>query len=380
MGIIDRYLLRKFLQTFLICFVSLFGLYVLIELSTNLDNFVRGGEKFGEVLQFVAQYYSFRAVWFFDRVSGFLALISAMFTVAWIQRHNEMIALMAAGVSRLRVLVPIILAVAVISLLSVVNRELLIPRFREELSRRPQDPVGDQPQSLEKRYDFRTEVYFDGKNTYARQKRIELPDFRLPLRLSGYGKKLSAESAYYRPAEGDRPSGYLFDGVKEPKNLDGRASLLLEGRPVLLTPHDYPHWLKPDQCFLVSDLTFDQLAGGTTFKQLSSTAELIRGLRNPSADFGADVRTTVHARIVQPLLDITLLFLGLPLVVGRESRNVFIAMGLCMGLNVAFMLVVFASQQMGSISFWPFTPAFAAWFPLMIFAPLAAGLAELLWR
>ena len=53
-------------------------------------------------------------------------------------------------------------------------------------------------------------------------------------------------------------------------------------------------------------------------------------MRNPSLDYGADVRVAIHGRIVKPLLDMTLLFLGLPLVVTRESRNVFIAMGLCM--------------------------------------------------
>ena len=37
-------------------------------------------------------------------------------------------ALMAAGVSRVRVLVPIIMAVAVVSLFSAANRELVIPR------------------------------------------------------------------------------------------------------------------------------------------------------------------------------------------------------------------------------------------------------------
>ena len=32
-----------------------------------------------------------------------------------------------------------------------------------------------------------------------------------------------------------------------------------------------------------------------------------------------DVRVTVHSRVVQPILDVTLLFLGLPLVVARGS-------------------------------------------------------------
>ena len=60
MGIIDRYLLRQFLKTFLICFLSLMGLYVVIECSTNMEEFMRCGEKMGGVLKFIGPYYSYR--------------------------------------------------------------------------------------------------------------------------------------------------------------------------------------------------------------------------------------------------------------------------------------------------------------------------------
>ena len=41
MRIIDRYLLRQFVQTFLICFLSLVGIVIVFDLFTNLDEFVR---------------------------------------------------------------------------------------------------------------------------------------------------------------------------------------------------------------------------------------------------------------------------------------------------------------------------------------------------
>ena len=122
MAIIDRYLLRQFLQTFLICFCSLTGLYVIFDLFTNLEEFLRSAEKSGSLLSLMGSYYSFRAILFFDRTSGLLTLVAAMFTATWIQRHNEMTALMAAGISRLRVVVPVIVAAVVIAFLSAANR------------------------------------------------------------------------------------------------------------------------------------------------------------------------------------------------------------------------------------------------------------------
>lgn len=374
MGIIDRYLLRQFVQTFLICFLSLMGLYIVFDALTNLEHFLRCGEKEGAFMPLMARYYAYHSLAFFDRTSNLLALVSAMFTISWIQRHQEMTALMAAGVSRIRVVAPIIGAVAVVSLCTAMNRELLIPHYRSEISRPPQDPLGDVPRSVKPRYDNQTDVLLDGKTTYADEKRIAEPVFLMPMALRKYGKQLAANNAYYLAAQEGRPAGYKLVGVREPKNLDARHSLLLDGRPVLITPCDAPEWLKPDECFLCSDVDFEQITGGEFFKQYSSTFQLIRALRNASLDFGADVRVAIHARIVQPLLDMTLLFLGLPLIVSRESRNVFLAMGVCMVVTMAFTLTVIGVQELGKISL--LNPAQAAWAPLMIFVPLAVWLSE----
>ncbi len=226
MYIMDRYLLRQFFKTFGICFLSLTGLYIVFDLFTNLEQFIRCGRKVGGVIPFIAHYYSYKTILFFDRTSGLLVLVSAMFTVSWIQRHNEMTALMSAGVSRIRVLAPIIVAVVVVGLLTAANRELVIPRYRDELSRHPQNPLGDQARPLEPRYDGQTDVLLGGKRTFSDQKRIEEPSFILPPDLRQYGNHLTAENAYYKLPEGNRPGGYLLDGVYEPKNLEGRPSLL----------------------------------------------------------------------------------------------------------------------------------------------------------
>ncbi len=373
MRILDRYLLYQFLKTFLICYVSLTGLMIVFDAFTNLEEFIRAADKGGGLARLMGSFYTYRAIYLFDRTSGFLVLMSAMFTVAWIQRHNELTALMAAGISRIRVVRPMLVAAVLITLLAAANRELLIPRFQEELGKRPQDLIGDVAHPLPTRCDHQTEIYIRGKSTYADKKRISKPDFLLPPRLSDYGKLLIGENAYYLPPEGERPGGYLFTGVEKPKDLHLRPSLKLDGRPVLVTPHDMPQWLKPDECFVVSGLSFDQLTGGAS-QQFSSTRQLIQSLRNPSFNFGADTRVLVHARIVQPLMDLTLLFLGLPLVLTRESRNVFLAMGLCGLLVAAFMILTILFHHLGAN--YVLSPASAAWFPLLIAIPLAVYLSD----
>jgi lipopolysaccharide export system permease protein len=69
--------------------------------------------------------------------------------------------------------------------------------------------------------------------------------------------------------------------------------------------------------------------------------------------------------------------LGLPLVVSRTNRNPFVAIGLCLAVVTAFMLVVLGGQSLGG-SGW-MQPALAVWLPLILFAPVAVWLSESLW-
>jgi lipopolysaccharide export system permease protein len=373
--IIDRYLLRQFIQTFVICFCSLTGLYSVIDGFGNLDEFINEAGKRGGLLSVMGEYYGYRSLSFFDTMSPVLSLIAAMFTVTWIQRHNELTALLAAGIPKARIMKSVIVAAVAVVFLSVANREFVIPRIRSHLAYNAQNLGGRSGQLLRPRYDNETIVLLGGSRskTYGDEQRIESPDFYLPPGLDRYGARLAAENAYYRPPQDDRPGGYLFQKVQQPQGLDQAASLLFGERPVLLTPRDYK-WLKPDECFVASNVSFEQLAGGSTWRQFSSTAELIWGLHNRSLDFGADERLAIHTRIMQPVLAVTLLFLGLPLVLSGSNRNVFRAIGLCIGLVVAFMLVQFARQYLGS-SYWV-EPALAAWLPAMIFVPCAVALSH----
>lgn len=379
LAIIDRYLLRQYFWTALVTAVAVVGLFVVFDGFTNLEEFLRAAEKHGGLLPLLARYYGCQSVMVLDRSASLVVLIAAMFTVTWIQRHNEMTALLAAGVPRWRVLLPVIMASTVLIAAAVANRELLMPSLRDQLARRPQDLVGDRALPVVPRYDRQTGILFRGRACYRDGKRITEPNLLLPPDLATkFGRQLCAEVAFYRPPTGSRPGGYLLKGVNRPANIAELPSVWLGDRPVLLTPRDAPEWVKSDECFVVTTLDFDQLCGGNAFRQFSSTAALIRALRNASLDVGADIRVTIHSRLVQPLADLTLLFLGLPLVIHRENRNTFAAIGLCALLAATFFVISLAFQQLGAASYVP--AAFAAWGPLMIFVPIAAMLAEPIWE
>jgi lipopolysaccharide export system permease protein len=375
MPILHRYVLRLFVKVLLVSFVSLTGLFIVIDAFNNLEEFLTYSKTEGWFV--LVDYYGPRVLTFFDRISGMLGMMATMFAITSMQRTNEMTAIMAGGIPQLRVVKPLVVGVIVVSLLAVANREVLIPRFRDKLARNAQDWLGDTARPLHPRYDHQTQILIGGRHTLAAERRITSPKLRLPDSLGSFGRHLTAQDAFYQPPQADRPGGYLLVQVEQPQDIDQLPSAELNGTRVLLTRRD-ASWLEPGQCFVVSALSFEQLAAGNSWRQFSSISQLISGLRNPSLDFGAEVRVTVHARLLQPLLDITLLFLGLPLVLTRESRNVFVTAGLSMLVVAAFSTVTLACHALGSSGFL-LTPAQAAWTPLILFVPVAFGLCQPLW-
>jgi lipopolysaccharide export system permease protein len=68
--------------------------------------------------------------------------------------------------------------------------------------------------------------------------------------------------------------------------------------------------------------------------------------------------------------------IGLPLMMSRRPRNVFLTISMCLGLATAFTLVSLSCQSLGGVGM--LRPSLAAWLPLMIFVPLAAGMSKTL--
>ncbi len=205
MTILDRYMLRQFVQIFVICFFSLAGLYVVIDAFQHLDSFTTYAEEHGSLIGVMSEFYAYQSFDLFDRTSGMLGMVAAMFTVTWLQRHQEMTAMMAAGISKIRIVRPIMLAAISLAVLAAANREIIIPQVRSELTRDTKDLSGSESRDLEARYDGQTDILISGEKTVAAERRILKANFVLPNNLSKYGKQLVAESAVYLEATTTTP-------------------------------------------------------------------------------------------------------------------------------------------------------------------------------
>src|SRR4029079_11506683 len=122
--LLDRVLFVAYLKAYLLCLVSLLSLYVVIDLFMNLDDFAAHVHGLGAVLRHVGTYYGHKVVHVFDQLGEPTVLLAAMFTVAWVQRNNELLPLLSAGVPTRRVLRPVLFGAALTIGLVAANQEL----------------------------------------------------------------------------------------------------------------------------------------------------------------------------------------------------------------------------------------------------------------
>jgi len=375
--LIDRYLFRSQLQAFCIVFLSLAGLTFVIDAFTNLEEFVSHAEETGSLARVLGRYYGYRLISFFDATSPIISLASGMFALSWLERHNELTALLAAGVTRWRIARPAILFTAIVSLLALANRELVLPTIRTAISRNAQDLSGETEKPFEARYDHQTEILFRGRSYREAASRIESVSLLMPPLLADYGPQIDAVEALWKQRTADHAAGYLLRGVTNPPDIDSLPPLTLDDRRVADTAGS-ADWLKPGQCFIASDVSFEQMIGSANWSQYSSTPELIGAIANPSLGVGAEVPLRVHARFVAPFLDMALALLGIPLVLGPSRRGVFVAVGLCVLMTVVFFLTTLGFHALATG--YLLSPSIAAWAPLLLLASLAAWRAQPMWE
>jgi lipopolysaccharide export system permease protein len=121
MRLLDRYILRQFTATFIMLVLGLPLLFVITDVTDHLDNYLaRGIPRQDVALSYV--YYLPQFVFWSLPIA---ALVATVFTIGNMTRHQEIAAAKAGGVSFYRLLIPILLIAAVLSVGAVGLGELI---------------------------------------------------------------------------------------------------------------------------------------------------------------------------------------------------------------------------------------------------------------
>jgi lipopolysaccharide export system permease protein len=367
---IDRYILNLFLRTFLVCFASLTGIFVVFHAFTNMGDLADLAQERGVSLSLVmAEYYGPYMLLLFDWTGAIISLMSLLFVVGWLRRTGELTATLAAGISHGRIFRPMVVAAMAIILVQFASRELVLPQMRDALSLESKDLSGDDPQPMLPSYDKISGILLEGQSIRPRSKRIESPSFRLDGDYPGFGEALVALSATWLPADEDHPAGYLMQGVHLPRAIDTLPSVGIGDRPVLMTAHDH-EWIESGECFVATPVNTEILQTDQSSTRLCSSMQLVRRLRNPAVHNPTATHVLLHERLVRVPLDFALFLLGLPLVINRQGRNLFMMIGAAIGMVILFFALKTAASALGSGGYL-LSPPLAAWIPMLVLGPIA---------
>lgn len=127
MKIIDRYILREYLYSFLgvifICCVVLL-VYMLIE---SYEDILKNNPG----MRYVIFYFLNSLPYNLMQAVPLAVAISILYTIGMMARNNELVAIVAAGISTKRIAMPIIAATLGICLLTLAFNELIVPGCQE---------------------------------------------------------------------------------------------------------------------------------------------------------------------------------------------------------------------------------------------------------
>ena len=354
--LIDRLMIRGYFKAYFVCLTSLLSLYVVVDLFTNLDDFTHHGHGLFDALKHIVSYYSVKVTQIFDRLCEAIVLLAAVFTVALMQRNNEQVPLLSAGVSTRRIVAPVLACACLMLTLAVLNQELLIPRLSDRLLYDKGDPVGDKIiTGLRGQYDYNGGIHVVGET--ASRKGMVVHNFQLTVseHFGGQLIHLTAPEAYYVPT-GHHQGRWELTGVNRPD--------LETWNPEILEPVDKGRFnLK------VRDADFEALTRKENWYQLASTWRLHEELQRSESGRQAQMAVLFHMRLTRPILGILLVFLGLSVILRDQNRNVIISSGLCLVVCGVFFGINYSCKLLGDNDY--LSPALAAWMPVLISGPFS---------
>src|ERR1700677_2310679 len=151
--LLDRQMFLSYIKSYFVCLGSLLGLFVVVDLFTNLEDFLKAQDDFQSRVRYIATYYTYTTAKNFDQISEAIVLLAAMFTVALMQRNNELLPLLSAGVSTRRGVLPAVMGAMCMLGLSAANQEFVMPHVDGFMVENKGDPSGERATDVSGQFD-----------------------------------------------------------------------------------------------------------------------------------------------------------------------------------------------------------------------------------
>ncbi len=122
---LDWYIFKRFILTFVIALILIIGIVIIFDISEKIDNFISHQAPLKEI---ILEYYVNFIPQFVNMFSPLFVFISVIFFTSRLAANSEIIAILSSGVSYHRMMVPYMVAAALIAAMSMGMGLYVIPR------------------------------------------------------------------------------------------------------------------------------------------------------------------------------------------------------------------------------------------------------------
>jgi lipopolysaccharide export system permease protein len=356
MKTLDKYVAKNFLIGYAISFGVLIGLRIIIDLFVNLDEFTEHADLGSlDVLANIFVFYGLNTTLYFRDFAGMITVVAATFSLAKMVRSHELVAVMASGVSLKRVTGPIFTLAVLLTGLLVIDQEFIIPPLSDKLVR-SQDAIPGQ-----ELYDVWFMSDENGSLVCAPQFTVGTATLshptiitRKPTGTTGMwevtGHITATKATYNHQAQ----QWDLTEGFST-KKASNAAPVPIKSYKSDLSPKEIPVRRKSRHKSLLSSHQLATLAAqGPKIKDL------------------AQLHSQKHFRITDPIINLVMLMICLPILVCRDPKAMKSAVMISFSTTAVCFVTTFVSKMLATeVIFSRLIPQFWAWLPVFIFLPIA---------
>ncbi len=357
MKIIDKYIVKNFLVGYVIAFSVLVGLRIIIDLFVNIDEFTENTDRGTlSVLSWVFEFYCLQSTLYFRDFAGMMTVVAASFSFGRMVRSGELVAIMSSGVSLKRVICPVVFLALLLTGLLIVDQELVIPRIANKLVRSQDDVPGEEAYDLWFLKDGSGSLIcsqlFDVKTSIMHQPTIitrQLKPNSLIWEVTG---RISADQAIYDFKE---KKWKLVNGLYSERDSEKGPQPLVWYDSGDLVPRDIPIRRNSEHKSLLSSQQLGALARqGTKIKDI------------------AELHSQKHYRVTDPLINLIMLMISLPILVCRDPKGMKSAIVVSFGATAACFVMTFVCKILATeVIFGRVMPELWVWLPVFVFLPVA---------
>ncbi|MEM9913419.1 MAG: LptF/LptG family permease [Planctomycetota bacterium] len=376
MKTLDRYIIKQFLTNFVMLFVVVMLLFVVVDFIVDVDEFVQAGEVHKDswygiamlaTVGTIVDYYVPVIMLVYVFFNGLIVVGAMGFTIVGLQRHRELTAVIASGVSLHRIAAPVLISGLVLSALTLPVQEFVLPDLAPKLVRAKSE-LKQPKKGLESK-----EVYFAqaGDHDLLSAARFdaeagELSGVHIILR-DETGTKQSEIKAKKATWNEESGAWKLEEGLEEQPIAKAEA-MQATSRSVRRVG-SYSTGLSPTVLLARRDALFASLLSIRTLEGLSDNEAVSPAQRDK-------VSQIISSRFSLMVLNVLVLVMGLPFFLKRLPGDTLMsalkAAGLCIGAWGGGLMML----QMGPGALPVGGPALVAWLPVAIYLPVAAYLLQ----